>query len=254
MVKSLKRALEILHILGGENKKYSLGEISELSGLPASTVHRLLSTLKSERFVVQDELSSLYYLGPVLIPLGIKASNYIHLRELALPIMKKLSEKTEEDSYLTVSDNIKGVFIEHVSGQHHLKIVDPFGIEVPLHCGASKKVLLANKSDDFLNTYIKKELVKYTGNTCVNPDLLIEQLKKIKKDGYALTIGEYINDAVGIAAPVKDRFANTVASLGIIGPYSRLTEDKHSNLIASVVEYAEKLSLDLGYYKNTFRD
>lgn len=252
MVKSLKRALEILHILGGENKKYSLGEISELSGLPASTVHRLLSTLKSERFIIQDKLSTLYYLGPALIPLGIRASNYINIRELAFPVMEELSDKSEEDSYLTVSNNINGVFIEHVSGKHHLKIVDPFGIEVPLHCGASKKVLLANKSEDFICRYINQELATYTGNKRIDPDLLLKQLRKIKKNGYALTIGEYINDAVGIAAPVKDKLANTVASIGIIGPHSRLTEDKHSKLISIVVEHAEKLSLALGYNKQSF--
>lgn len=248
MIKSLKRALGLLYILGESNKKYSIADISQLSGLPPSTVHRLLSTLKSEKFVCQDELSSLYYLGPALVTLGIKASNYIDLRELALPIMRKLAESTGEDTYLAVSDNSKGVFLEHVSGRYPLKIVDPFGIEVPLHCGSLRKVLLASKSENYIRDYLNEELKVFTENTVNNPEVLLHQLEKIRNDGFAITLGEYIKDAVGIAAPIKDKYSNVVASLGIIGPSTRLTEDKHSELISLVVEHAQELSLALGYH------
>jgi DNA-binding IclR family transcriptional regulator len=249
MLKSLKRALEILYILGESNKKYSIADISQLSGLPPSTVHRILSTLKSEKFVCQDEDSSLYYLGSALVSLGFKASNYIDLRKSALPIMRKLADRSGEDTYLTVVDDQKGVFMEHISGHYPLKIVDPFGLEVPLHCGAARKVLLAGKSENYIRDYLSKELKAFTENTVTNPVTLSHQLEKIKKDGFALTLGEYIRDAVGIAAPVKDKYGNVVASIGIIGPYTRLTEDKHPELISLVVEHAKELSSALGYFQ-----
>ena len=248
MIKSLKRALGLLYILGESNKKCSLGEISQLSELPPSTVHRMLTTLKAERFVSQDEQSSLYYLGPSLVTLGLKASNYLDLREFALPIMEKLAEITGEDTYLAISNNGKGLFLERISGRHPLKIVDPFGTEVPLHCGALRKVLLANKTEDYIEDYLRKELEIYTKNTVHDPEILLKQLKKIRDDGFALTLGEYIKDAVGIAAPIKDKYSKVVASLGIIGPHTRLTKYKHADLIDSVVSHAMELSMALGYH------
>lgn len=246
MIKSLKRALGLLQILGESNKKYSIADISQLSGLPPSTVHRLLSTLKSEKFVCQDEMSSLYYLGPALVTLGLKASNYIDLRELALPIMRKLAESTGEDTYLAVSDNSRGVFLEHISGRYPLKIIDPFGIEVPMHCGALRKVLLASRSESYMHDYLTETLKVFTENTVNDPEVLMQQLEKIRNEGFAITLGEYIKDAIGIAAPIKDKYGNVVASIGIIGPNTRLTEDKHSKLISLVVEHARELSLALG--------
>lgn len=138
-------------------------------------------------------------------------------------------------------------FLERVSGRYPLKIVDPFGTEVPLHCGSLRKVLLANKSEDYIREYLSKELQVFTENTIHNPVILSKQLKKIKSDGFALTIGEYIEGAVGVAAPIRDKYSKVVASLGIIGPYSRLTEDKHSTLIHLVVKHARELSISLGY-------
>lgn len=248
MVKSVKRSLDLLQILGSENKKFSIAELSSISGLPPSTIHRLLLTLKEHKFVNQDELSSLYYLGPSLVTLGIKASSYIDIRKSAIPIMRNLANTTGEDSYLTISDDNKGIFLERVAGPHPLKIIDPFNTQVPLHCGALRKVLLANKDEGFINDYLNNKLKTFTEHTITDPDLLLLELERIKKLDFAISIGEYIKDAVGIGAPVRDKFGNVIASLGIIGPITRLTEDKHSKLIDLVKQCAQDLSFSQGYH------
>lgn len=248
MVQSVQRALELLQILGSSNKKYSLAELRELSGLPPSTIHRLLLTLKESRFVSQDELSSLYYLGPALVTLGIKASNYIDIRKSAIPIMKRLANITGEDAYLAIADGNKGVFLERVAGPNPLKIIDPFGTQVPLHCGALRKVLLANKDEAFVRDYLSNKLQTYTESTVNDSNALLLELDKIKKEDIAVSIGEYIQDAVGIGAPVRDKFGNVISSIGIIGPITRLTKDTHTELIKLVKNSAEELSLALGYH------
>lgn len=247
MVKSVIRALELLMLLGNADKKCTLAELSQESGLPPSTVHRLLLTLKEYGFVRQDELSYLYYLGPAVVTLGIKANNFISLRKSAMPIMLKLANTTGEDSYLAISDVDKGVFLERVAGPHPLKIIDPFGTQVPLHCGAMRKVLLAFKDENFISSYIDDKLKKFTEYTISEPKLLLEELEKIKKEDAAISRGEYIKDSIGIAAPVRDKFGSVIASLGIIGPITRFSEDKSEELVKEVKQYAHKLSVNLGY-------
>ncbi|MCT4634279.1 MAG: IclR family transcriptional regulator [Firmicutes bacterium] len=247
MVKSVSRALELLQLIGNGNKKYTLAEISKMSSLPPSTVHRLLLTLKEHGFVNQDEISTLYYLGPSLVSLGIKASNFIDLRKAALPVMENMSKITGEDSYLVISDHDKGIFIEHVNGHHPLKIIDSLGTQVPLHCGAIRKVLLAHKDRQFIEDYMNRHLEKYTEFTITNPSVLLEDLESIKRNNYAFSISEYIQDAFGIGCPIRDSFGKVIASIGIIGPASRLDENNKDTLISIVRESADKLSKELGY-------
>ncbi|WP_432665472.1 IclR family transcriptional regulator [Wukongibacter baidiensis] len=248
MVKSVQRTLELLQALGSTNKKYTLSELGEVTGLPPSTVHRLLVTLKQHRFVTQDELSSLYYLGPALVTLGIKAGNYIDLRKSAMSIMRNLANTTGEDSYLAISDVYRGIFLERVAGPHPLKIIDPFDKQVSLHCGAMRKVLLAFKDSKFINNFINNDLNKFTEKTISDRDELLEELKRIRKEDVAISIGEYIKDAVGIAAPIRDKHGTVIASLGIIGPMTRFPQDKLEEQILEVKRHGRQLSFDLGYY------
>lgn len=247
MVQSVTRTLELLKILGSKQKKWAVAELSEISGLAPSTVHRLLMTLKEHRFVAQAPDSSLYYLGPALISLGMAANNYLDIRKSAMPIMEELAAKSEEDAYLAIADGSYGIFVERVPGPHPLKVVGPVLIRVPLHCGAIRKVLLANSSETFIAKFLEGNLDRYTENTIIDSRQLAGQLAQIKRDGFALTVSEYIKEAVGIGAPVYDHYGDVVASLGIIGPTMRITAEKYPDLIGQVKHYAQQLSFALGY-------
>ena len=63
VVQSLDRALSILDVLAFAEAGLGLREVASRSGLPKSTVHRLLSTLDLRGFVIRDPLSGRYRLG-----------------------------------------------------------------------------------------------------------------------------------------------------------------------------------------------
>lgn len=247
MVQSVQRALHILKALGNMNNKSSLAEISDHVGLPPSTVHRLLSALKEANFVSQDEGTNKYYLGPALISLGIEAGNYLDIRKSAYPILERLANETEEDSYLSMPDGNYGIIIESVAGPHPLKIIGPPQSRVPLHAGAARKILLAYQSDDFIHDYVYNKLKQVTGQTITNSRELLKHLKEIKKNGYATSLGEHLKDASGVSAPVFDSMGNFIGGVGIMGPSIRMTLDKYPDLIKSVKKHALELSISLGY-------
>lgn len=72
------------------------------------------------------------------------------------PLLSALSARTEEDSYLVIPVGNKGLVIEKVDGPNHIKVVEEFGYEMYLHCGAIRKVLLAYQSPSFIEEYVKK--------------------------------------------------------------------------------------------------
>ena len=247
MVQSVKRTLIILKALGNMNNKSSLAEISDHVGLPPSTVHRLLNTLKEANFVSQDEGTNKYYLGPALISLGIEAGNYLDIRRTAYPILESMAKETEEDSYLSIVDGNYGIIIETVAGPHPLKIIGPPQSRVPLHAGAARKILLAYQSDEFINNYVYNDLKQITGQTITNQQELLLHLKDIREKGYATSLSEHLIDASGVSAPVFDGIGNFVGGVGILGPSIRMTLDKQSALIKSVKKHALELSMALGY-------
>ena len=247
MIQSLVRTMKILEALSTGNKKYSVAEIAEYTALPPSTVHRILQTLLSQNYVSKDELTHLYYLGYALIPLGAKAAQQINITDAATPVLKKLSDETKEDTYLIIKSGRKGLVLQTVEGPHPLKIVDRYGSEVELHCGAIRKALLAFQSPEFIEEYLNYGLKKYTEHTLVDQHELKESLNEIRAEGVGASIGEYIKDGLGVGAPILNSKGEAVASIGIIVPIARATEDNIKAFKQIVKQKAKELEARLGF-------
>src|SRR5699024_7446345 len=174
----------------------SLSYLSKTSGIPPSTVHRELTTLMKCRYVQQDKISKEYALGSRLVELGLRARESMDVRSLAHPIMMTLTEKTEETSYLTIRNGYFGVYIEKIESNQNLQLFEPLGATVPLHIGASRKILLAEMPDDFIDE-MKVHGVLYSSNSDKQNDVdnLKIQLEKIRKNGFAISQSENIKNA-----------------------------------------------------------
>lgn len=247
MIQSLLRSMELLEVLKEKKRGSSIAELAETIDLPPSTVHRILQTFCEKKYVMRDERSHTYRLGPALISLGKAASSGIRLQDAAHPVLVSLTAETKEDSYLVIPVGNKGLVIEKVDGPSHLKVVEEFGYEMYLHCGAIRKVLLAYQPQAFLDEYLKTVVVHDDAFPHVTTDKLREELKKIRKDGYAISYGDYVNDAFGIGAPVFNSEGSLAGSIGIIAPNVRIENEDHLHGQAELVRrYAADLSRDLG--------
>ena len=248
MIQSLLRSLELLEVLKEKNRSFTIAELAETMNLPPSTVHRILQTFCEKKYVIRDERSHTYRLGPALIPLGKAASKGIRLQDAAKPVLSALSEQTGEDVYLIIQVGNKGLVIEKHDGPSHLKVVEEFGYEMYLHCGAIRKVLLAYQTPNFIDDYFKNIIMQDRAFPYVRPSDLSVELEKIKAEGIAISRGDYVSDAIGIGAPVFNADGVVSASIGIIAPKLRIINDEHlHNLQEHVKRYAAELSCDLGY-------
>lgn len=248
MIQSLLRSMELLEVLKEQNRSFSIAELSESMDLPPSTIHRILQTFCEKNYVIRDNRSHTYRLGPALIPLGKAAGRGIRLQDAAHSVLTELSRKTNEDSYLVIPVGNKGLVIEKVDGPNHLKVVEEFGYEMSLHCGAIRKVLLAHQSPAFIDEYFKTVIEREHGFPYVDPQELRAELLRIRQNGYAITHGEYVNDAVGIGAPIFNAEGKLAGSIGIIAPQIRIDTDEQLLSHRELVQhYAAELSADLGY-------
>lgn len=248
MVQSILRAIELLEVLNGTEESYSIAQLSEKLNLPPSTIHRILQTLCHAKYVVQDEKSHDYQLGPALIPLGLGASKRLHLRNIAYSVIKKIAAETEEDSFLIVPIGNKGVVLDRVDGPSTLKIVEEFGYEMYLHSGAVRKALLAFQSQEFIDNYIEEVLPSPKCFPKISKEELLESLRKTREEGVALSSGDYLKGTIGIGAPVFDASGKAVASVGIVVPTVKVDDEKFENLKNIIKKRAKELSNSLGYF------
>lgn len=251
MIQSLIRAIDILEALKEPEQPFSLARLSEELQLPPSTIHRILQTFCSKNYVTRDEKTHLYQLGPALISLGMAATHNVKLQNAAPPVLRKLSAMTGEDAFLVILSGYKGLVLEKVEGPNNLKVIEKFGSEIDLHCGAIRKSLLAFQPESFWHEFVDRGLRRHSDNTITDPDKLIRDLEKIRREGIAVSRGEYIDGAVGVGAPVFGLHGTAVASMGLIAPSSRINEQRIEELRKDVKQCASELSYMLGYVDRT---
>lgn len=251
-MKSLIKTFELIELLKDTTRRHTIAELSNAADLPPSTVHRILAVLCEYRYVSRDETSHTYQLGPALIPLGRAAAEGFTLQEVARPVLKALSARIYEDSFLTIKVGDKGMVLLQQSSRNHLKVVEEFGYEMDLHCGAIRKVLLAYQDAAYIRHYLDTRLDRPNAFPRTSRTLLERELKQIRTDGVAVTYGEYVHDAAGIGAPVFDAAGTPAASIGIIVPVSRIHDDARLNTLKETVKNsAAELTYSLGGTQGT---
>lgn len=243
-VRSVERAIDILTSFSIEEPILTVPEISQKTGLTKSTVFRLLASLESKGMVQKIPSTYEYKLGIRLLALGNIVQSSLELIDVAKPIMRGLSEKTQETVNINIIQGLKRVCIDRIDGNQALRKVSEVGKLLPLHKGASGKLLLAF-SDQELMTKVLKEQREFMSEAALN-ELKLE-LFDIREKGYATSLSDRLEGTASVSAPIKDYTGKVIAGLTVSGPLVRFTEERIENFIKEVLESSERVSKNLGY-------
>lgn len=247
-IKSTKKIFAILEELAKNDGRMKLKDIAETLGFPTSTTHRLLSSLREVGYVNQDEVTGEYTLGLRILYLANSVLSRLDLRKIAFPYLEKMSNETGETANLVVQEHDEALYIEKVESKALVRVFSLIGKRAPLHATGVGKIMLADMAwPDVMSILKRKGMEKLSPHTIDDPDVLMEELNKIRKQGYALDEEECELDAWCVAAPVRDYTGKVVASISVSLPISRLTVEKKVKFIELVKEYGNCLSHKLGY-------
>lgn len=243
----LARYLRVVDALAHERRPMSVDQIARAVKVPLSTTYRLVRGLVDAGLMVQHG-DGLYWLGVKFLEYGGAVAERINVREVALPVMRRLSERTGETVHLTIADGADGVYVEKVESPiYQLRWHTEIGRRVPLYAGASMKILLAHLDpaarDEILDT---AEMVALAPHTVTDRAQLMEELDLMRRQGWTLSREEINEGAAGISAPVFDSHGDVVAGLTISGASSRFPEDRVDELAGLVREGAAEVSAALG--------
>lgn len=249
-IEALARGLEILSLFSAEHPSLSLTQIVEILQLNKSTVYRILSTLEGMQYLVQDPATRQYRPGLKVLQLGFTALNTLELRQVAHPILEKLSIELGETVSLAVLDGFRTTYIDRIRNQAIVGVVLEVGSSLPAHCTALGKVLLAGLPADDLNTLLNShDLTAYTPRTLTSREDLLAALEIVRQQGYALDDEELASGLRAISAPVRDFSRRTVAAINVTGTTLNLSRGRLQNeLIPALSAATRQISAALGYF------
>jgi DNA-binding IclR family transcriptional regulator len=239
-MRSLERALHILAILENAGCSMGLTELGRASQLSNPTVLRMLLVL--EKYGFAEKRQGRYRLGAAVLPLAHAYLLGNELTRATLPVLQELAETSGETTSLFVRLGFKRVLVQRIEGLHPMRFVLPLGERLPLHVGAGK-VLAAAMSDEELHEMIDElgEIRLANGQPVPREDLLAE-LDRVRKQGYAVSLGERMLGIVAVAAPVVDTHGATIAAVSVAGTAERLKLKEIERLSIEVRDAAKMIA------------
>jgi IclR family acetate operon transcriptional repressor len=246
-VVAIDRATDVLTLFANSQER-TLGvtEIAQALKLSKAVVYRILSSFRVKGFIELDEPTRRYALGPGVLHLGLAYMNRTDVRRLARPELEKLSRETDETATLSLRTGWTRVYVDQVTPERDVKMVVPIGLQLPLHAGASSKAFLAFLDPEEQEEYLARELDKLTAKTVTNPRTLRAQLKEIRERGYAMSLGERMEGAGSVAAPILAHDGHPAAVVSVCGPAERF-KDEAEDAARELVKACVRVSHQLGH-------
>ncbi|MHC4044173.1 MULTISPECIES: IclR family transcriptional regulator [Bradyrhizobium] len=246
-VQSVDRALSILETLAEDDEGYRLSDLAVRTGLSASTVHRLLATLESRRFVQFDRTQSKWHVGSRAFTVGASFARRRNFSTQAIPYLRKLRDLTRETANLAVVDDEFIIVLTRMESREIMRSLTQVGGRVPMVTSGVGKAVLATYSDEDVGAVIRHHgMPRLTEKSIVRPSDLFKELEKIRKQGFALDDEEACMGLRCIAAVVYNDCAEPLAAISVSGMTSRLTDDRLPEIGQIVRDVAGELTVALG--------
>ncbi|MGY3614324.1 IclR family transcriptional regulator [Bradyrhizobium sp. USDA 10063] len=246
-VQSVDRALSIIETLAEDDEGYRLSDLAIRTGLSTSTVHRLLATLESRRFVQFDRIESKWHVGARSFTVGATFARRRNFTAQAVPYLRKLRDLTRETANLAVVDDEFIVVLTRMESREIMRSLTKVGGRVAMVASGVGKAVLATYSDEDVGAIIRHHgMPRLTEKTITRPSDLFRELERVRRQGYAVDDEEACMGLRCIAAVVYNDCSEPLAAISVSGMTSRLTDDRLAALGQTVRDVAAELTVALG--------
>ena len=247
---SVLKALAILECFTGHKEPQSPAEIAAQVGTSRPTAYRLLATLASEGWVMQDTSNpSKYRLGYKLLQIAGAYLEEQDLWQVARPTMEALCRRFNETVKLWVLDDVEVVYLGRVTGSAPLQSVMPIGSRGYLHSRAVGKAILAHLSEAEVNRIAQASgLQKRTAWTVTDLEQLRSELEQVRQRGYAVSDQEDVEGLRAVGAAILNLEGRPVGGLVMSNLVSYMPQERLATLGEALAEGCRQISRQLGYF------
>jgi DNA-binding IclR family transcriptional regulator len=245
---AVERALAMLEAVAQEPEGLSNAEISRKLQIPKSSASYILRTLEKQAYLNRDPQTGKYRVGLKILSLSRGALSGIDVREVALPVMRHLVEKTNLTCHLAILDGPEAVYIEKVEPTGFIRMDTWVGRRMRVHATSVGKAIAAHISPERLEKILAVSgMEKRTPKTITTLPRLLKDLERVRAQGYAVDDEENNMGARCVGAPVFNQQGVIEASVGLSGTTNQVNPQTMPRILEALKDAARHISLQLGY-------
>ena len=246
-VKSADRALAIIEFVADRETVRFQDILSGLS-LARSSAHGLLRTLVANGWLQHNPETRTHTLGLRAWQVGQKYNGNHGLAEIARPHMDMLAKTVGETVQLARLDGIENVYIAISESPHPFRLASSVGMRLHAHATALGQSLLSQLDQEEARRRLTSVVLpRFTERTVANPEALLEEIDRTRRQGYSTDEGEYLPGTRCVAVPLLNDGAGLIAALSVTAPSSRTNNDWPAPVLAELLTTAATIRAELGY-------
>ncbi|GAA2591394.1 IclR family transcriptional regulator [Dactylosporangium fulvum] len=251
---AIHRALQLLKCFSVERPTVSLTELTRQTGLTMPTVHRMVKALQSSGFLVQDAVTNRYSLGPAVMTLArvmMHRSANEDLVTAAMPHLEELRSITNETVGLHCPTAEARYCVAELVSRQPLRLSTGVGHTYELFIGATGHAILAFSKPETVERVLTRlehaDRRDYPEFEIPTREQIEAELATIRRQGYAMSLGEVVANATAVAAPILSDQGIAVAAVNVTGPADRWTRPLMEQHTSDLIKVARQISARLGY-------
>ncbi|WP_454198691.1 IclR family transcriptional regulator [Nocardia sp. Marseille-Q1738] len=240
-VSMIERMTLILDAFDSATPTLTLLGLVERTGLPRSTVHRILDQMIRLRWLAHT--SGGYRLGMRTLELGGLTADHNEIRDAVSPLLHELCQRTGMVGHLAVLDGHEVVYLDKAGGRLAAMLPTRLGGRMPAHCTALGKAMLASLEPSIAEAAFHSRLPRLTAHTITEPEALHRTLAQIRlRQGVALDRQESLEGIGCVAAPLRVR-GTAPAALSLSGRVDAMSFDKLARVLLEISHEAGRALL-----------
>ncbi|MCC2685810.1 MAG: IclR family transcriptional regulator [Paenibacillaceae bacterium] len=244
-VPALERANAVLRLIAEQPSKLKLSDLTKRLGISKSTMFSLLQTMESLDWIKREDKET-YSLGNFFGTMGFAYFEKYDLADAFRKEAESSMSKLLASFQLACLEDSEVLYLARVSAPVPVQMVSGPGVRMPAHATALGKVLLTGLDlDRIAYIFSEEQLPKLTAHTIGFRNELLQEVEKVRKDGYALDMQEGVMGFNCVAAPVYHPNGSMVAAVSCSMPIHEWSSKKDA-AIQEIVSLARRLSFETG--------
>ncbi|MEM9202527.1 MAG: IclR family transcriptional regulator [Actinomycetota bacterium] len=231
-MQAIDRAFTVLRAVASRRGTSTLADVTRESGLPKSTVLRLLIALEDQGAV--QTVGGRYAIGPGLASLSHQGAPASALKEIARPHIVELAELLQEHVSLTIADGDATLYVDTAIAESSVMVQDWTGERLPYHASAGGLALMAAWPDAAIRAHVATGLEQSTPSTVISLKGIRLKVAQARA-GAVWTHQEFAEDVNGVGALIVDPDGEPLGALNAYGPDYRFPGDRDLDEIGQAV-------------------
>ena len=237
------RLFALLEVVASKDQFFSLQQLTEETNIPKPTLHRMLQQLESAGLLERSEDNRQYGTGVRLRKLAENLLRNDTFHGARHGVLRALVNEIGESCNLTALSSGEVMYLDRVETPAPLRFYLHSGSRVPVHCSASGKMFLADMTPAQRQRLLAHApLEAFTPKTLTDLDALEEEIKQVKRQGFALDNEEFLPGLLCVAVLVPSAKGRSNLCIAAQAPIMRLSAQKAALLLPALQRAADALS------------